>query len=420
MSLNGKVQIGKWEYLMTAKSLLIDRVVDKVLLNQAFLDSGIMILKIDGDLEKPWLLMNEQEIPDLDAERYLKATLIKNLKLKTLKIDGKAYYYTDPENSGIISQTEFYDESLNRASISFKLSGNQHYEVQNGVIKSFYLNLRIETDKGTLDTVSKNETLSVNDSVFINGAKTPDGYYRLKSGMVSGFEVKDGKVYSIKNNFSYGPIFAIVFLLVILVGTVVVSRRKEIEGSNSSNSGSVSSVDTTVVDTTKLGESPTIAAIDTTLYPSGRSATQEATAPSNPGETTFPAKKDYYTLGSTISEVLDIQGEPSSIMGGDNYKIYSYGLSSITFINGRVEGFSNNGQLKIKVIDPDKTVYTTRGYFTIGSTVEEVLEVQGEPTSIMFGSDNYKIFSFGLSSVTFSNGIVEGYSNNGDLKIKHS
>ena len=32
MSLNGQVQLGKWEYLTVAKSILIDRIKDKVLL----------------------------------------------------------------------------------------------------------------------------------------------------------------------------------------------------------------------------------------------------------------------------------------------------------------------------------------------------------------------------------------------------
>ena len=37
MSLNGQVTVGKWEYLSAARSLLIDRNVDKILLNQNFI-----------------------------------------------------------------------------------------------------------------------------------------------------------------------------------------------------------------------------------------------------------------------------------------------------------------------------------------------------------------------------------------------
>ena len=38
MSLNGQAAIGKWEYISSAKSLLIDRIQDKILLNQDFIN----------------------------------------------------------------------------------------------------------------------------------------------------------------------------------------------------------------------------------------------------------------------------------------------------------------------------------------------------------------------------------------------
>lgn len=56
-------------------------------------------------------------------------------------------------------------------------------------------------------------------------------------------------------------------------------------------------------------------------------------------------------------------------------------------------------------------------YFTIGSTEDEVLAVQGQPTSIEKILDS-KIFFYGGSSVTFNKGIVESYRDDGSLKIK--
>ncbi len=38
MSLNGQAKVGRWEYLASAKSILIDRIKDKILLNQSFFD----------------------------------------------------------------------------------------------------------------------------------------------------------------------------------------------------------------------------------------------------------------------------------------------------------------------------------------------------------------------------------------------
>ena len=46
MSKDGQVVIGSWDYLTEAKSLLIDRGMDKILLNEEFIDEGVMILKI--------------------------------------------------------------------------------------------------------------------------------------------------------------------------------------------------------------------------------------------------------------------------------------------------------------------------------------------------------------------------------------
>jgi hypothetical protein len=59
------------------------------------------------------------------------------------------------------------------------------------------------------------------------------------------------------------------------------------------------------------------------------------------------------------------------------------------------------------------------GYFTIGSTEEEVLNVMGDPSSISAFSTGTKIFSYELSTVRFENGRVKSYDNFGkNLKIR--
>ena len=72
MSLNGQVTIGKWEYLSAAKSLLIDRVQDKILLNQSYIDPGVMVLKKDGLTDGYIFLANELVISDLNVAHYLR------------------------------------------------------------------------------------------------------------------------------------------------------------------------------------------------------------------------------------------------------------------------------------------------------------------------------------------------------------
>src|SRR4051812_4384578 len=77
MSLNGNATVGKWEYIKAAKSLLLDRIYDKVLLNQAFVDEAVMILKHDGTKGDNFMLINELLIPDLNVDNYLKALFCK-------------------------------------------------------------------------------------------------------------------------------------------------------------------------------------------------------------------------------------------------------------------------------------------------------------------------------------------------------
>ncbi|MCX6186806.1 MAG: hypothetical protein NTU43_07395, partial [Bacteroidetes bacterium] len=90
MSKNGQVQIGKWEYFPEAKALLIDRNIDKILCNEAFIDNGVMILRLDGTDNRFFILANENVIPDLNVNEYLKNLLYRKLQIRERKlIDGK-------------------------------------------------------------------------------------------------------------------------------------------------------------------------------------------------------------------------------------------------------------------------------------------------------------------------------------------
>jgi hypothetical protein len=90
LSKNGQVQIGKWDYFPEAKSLLIERNSDKILCNEAFIDKGVMVLRLDGTDSRFFILANENVVPDLDANRYLKELRYQKLKIaETNLIDGK-------------------------------------------------------------------------------------------------------------------------------------------------------------------------------------------------------------------------------------------------------------------------------------------------------------------------------------------
>lgn len=90
LSKNGQVQIGKWDYFPEAKSLLIDRNTDKILCNEAFIDKGVMILRLDGTDSRFFILANENIVPDLNAKRYLKEVRYQKLKIEETKlVDGR-------------------------------------------------------------------------------------------------------------------------------------------------------------------------------------------------------------------------------------------------------------------------------------------------------------------------------------------
>ena len=119
---------------------------------------------------------------------------------------------------------------------------------------------------------------------------------------------------------------------------------------------------------------------------------------------------NYFTIGSSKGEVQAVQGTPTSIVGDTWY----YGYSSITFYKERVKGYSNTSEnLRVNLttqIGPERPA----GYFTLGSTKNEVIAVQGTPSSIVGETWYYE-----HSTVSFYNGRVKGYSDTSrNLKVK--
>jgi hypothetical protein len=90
LSKNGQAQIGKWDYFPEAKSLLIDRNTDKILCNEAFIDNGVLILKLDGTENRFFILANENLVPNLDAKEYLKNLRYQKLRIAEMNLsDGR-------------------------------------------------------------------------------------------------------------------------------------------------------------------------------------------------------------------------------------------------------------------------------------------------------------------------------------------
>lgn len=111
----------------------------------------------------------------------------------------------------------------------------------------------------------------------------------------------------------------------------------------------------------------------------------------------------HITLGSTEDEVLAVQGTPTRIEGEKWY----YGFAEVRFKDGRLREYDNYfGNLKIRLLPSNSSVTQPRRSFTIGSTPDEVLAVQGTPTSIHGNS-----WTFDFSNVFFRDGKVQQVSN---------
>jgi hypothetical protein len=101
-----------------------------------------------------------------------------------------------------------------------------------------------------------------------------------------------------------------------------------------------------------------------------------------------------FTVGSSKDEVLTVQGTPTEF----NDRVWKYGSSSVFFSGDQVTSWDMwpGSPLKVRML-PSQPVGGTRGYFTVGSTKDEVLTVQGTPTEF-----NDRVWKYGSSSVFFS------------------
>ena len=129
-----------------------------------------------------------------------------------------------------------------------------------------------------------------------------------------------------------------------------------------------------------------------------------------------------FTQGSHKDDVLRLQGTPSSIKRYEalGHETWEYGLSrvEISTKTGRVIEWDNSGNLKA-YMKPGSNVTTSRG-FTQGSHKDDVLRLQGTPSSIKrYQALGHETWEYGLSRVEISTktGRVIEWDNGGNLKV---
>lgn len=110
--------------------------------------------------------------------------------------------------------------------------------------------------------------------------------------------------------------------------------------------------------------------------------------------------------GASVDDVEDILGSPDEI----DEPYYRYGRSTITIEDGTVTGWSDmDGSLPVQ-IDGDDNADT----FSEGSSEEEVAGAMGTPNAL-----SEDTWTYGQSTVTFSDGVVSSFDNaGGNLAIE--
>ncbi len=115
--------------------------------------------------------------------------------------------------------------------MSFKIGSNKSYEIEDGRVKNYYITLELNTNRGLFYSRSKNENLSVGDSVLIN-EKYAAGWLLLicKNDKLKGFNITNGKVSSIEEkSFSTAilSIFIVTIALMVYLSTLLTKIKMQ-------------------------------------------------------------------------------------------------------------------------------------------------------------------------------------------------
>jgi hypothetical protein len=193
MSLNGQVTIGKWEYLSAARSLLIDRIQDKILLNQNFIDPAVMILKKDGFKDENLILANEFLLPDLNVTDYLTKLFYQKNNITACQLmTGEFLEINNWEGWINFNKVTMEGEPVPDGFVQLAQS-KKKYVIKDSKVVKVLVKYSYETNKGIIVVEHQEfQSPSKGDFVFQNKIAAPDGKYRL--GFLWHITVDNGRI----------------------------------------------------------------------------------------------------------------------------------------------------------------------------------------------------------------------------------
>ena len=118
------------------------------------------------------------------------------------------------------------------------------------------------------------------------------------------------------------------------------------------------------------------------------------------GSPTQQVTENYFTVGSTLGDVIAIQGVPTKIEGG----VWLYGRSKIYFEKGAVLRWVEDPANPLKAYIDLPPFKTSLKKFTIGSTKQDVREIQGAPLR-----ESENTWEYHVSKVYFKENRVKGW-----------
>jgi len=207
--------------------------------------------------------------------------------------------------------------------------------------------------------------------------------------------------------FTLQPV-GIFIIVIVVIGIIIgLSKNKKETYTNQQSEYSIPQSNTSDYYSNQTVQAPTYQNPETHSYNNDNKYNEEDL------NQTYTTGNDYFTTGSTKNEVLKVQGEPTSISKyeGMNEEVWTYDFSRITFKSGRVSEYNDISKILRVQMKSSSSISSNANYFTIGSSKDEVLQVQGEPTSISkYEGMNEEVWTYDFSRITFKSGRVSEYN----------
>ncbi len=123
-----------------------------------------------------------------------------------------------------------------------------------------------------------------------------------------------------------------------------------------------------------------------------------------------------YGLGANKAEIIAIEGEPHKIKNRGNQTMLEYGLSTITLEADTMVAFTNATSIKLNIAFKENYQGQIQ-YYTIGSSVDQLIAIQGTPTAV-HPEEDQTLYEYGSSRVYVKNDLVHDFYNSGRPKLK--